>query len=118
MQDWELLRALDELHDNVAIPRDVEYVLIARTRDRAEQVADFLRRQCEARAIVREFDSEFTILVTIHMPVRRQIALSVSGFMVCVCRMYGLEYDGWSCVPQNPRRAVLRAVPMAALAPS
>ncbi len=117
-RDWELLRALEKLHDNVAIPRDVEYALISRTRDCAEQVADFLRRQCDARAIVREFDGEFSLLITLHMPVRPPIALSVSGFMACVCRTFGLEYDGWRCQPQVPPRAVSDRLSLSAGAPS
>jgi hypothetical protein len=98
--DTDLLLSLDEKGDHFASPRDVEYFFWASDREKAELLADFVNDYRYGRAEAQESDHKFSVLVTVNMPIQQHELLAVSGFMVCLGELYGLEYDGWGCVVQ------------------
>lgn len=98
--DTDVLRALDERGDDLAVPRDVEFLLRAPSAEKAETVADFINDYQYGEAVAQTSEDGHSVLVTVHMPIQQHAILSVSGFMVCVCHLFGLEYDGWGCVVQ------------------
>lgn len=95
--DTEVLRSLDSNGDRFAILRDVDFLIRAVSRENAEIIAGFINEFSYGIASVQESEGEFSVLVIINMPVTQQVILSVSGFMVCVARLFGAAYDGWGC---------------------
>lgn len=98
--DVELLRKLDSQGDRFGIFRDVEFLLRAPTADKAITVASFINEHQYGVATPQDLEASPSVLVVVHMPVEQHILQSVSGFMVCVSQLFGLEYDGWGCVVQ------------------
>jgi hypothetical protein len=98
--DVELLRKLDSQGDQFRIFRDVEFLLIAPTAEKANLVASFINEYQYGVATPQDLETSPSILVVVHMPIEQHILHSVSGFMVCVSQLFGLEYDGWGCVGQ------------------
>ncbi len=94
--DHELLVANDRLGDDFSIPRDVEFVLRAPDAERAELVASFINDFRYGDAEARSDEDGHSVFVTINMAPEQPIILSVSGFMACLCELYGMKYDGWS----------------------
>ncbi|PRF97434.1 ribonuclease E inhibitor RraB [Burkholderia ambifaria] len=99
--DVELLRVLDADGDNFSIPRDVEFLLKGPTEEKASIVANFINDYQYGRAEVLQWEQVHRVLVVINMPIQQPNILSVSGFMACLCLLYGMEYDGWSCLAQK-----------------
>jgi hypothetical protein len=65
-------------------------------------VASFINDHGSGVASVNDPEG-LAVLVVIRMPIDQSVILSVSGFMVCLSRLFGLEYDGWGCVAQATR---------------
>ncbi len=101
MADADVLRSLDEQGDDVTAPRDVDFLLRAPSRDKAELAADFINDYRYGRANVEEDEDNCSVLVIINMPVTQHVILSVSGFMACVAELFELEFDGWGCEIQE-----------------
>jgi hypothetical protein len=59
----------------------------------------FVDTQMES-ASVQERDGQHNVLVIINMAIQQSAILPISGFMGCLCALFGLEYDGWGCVAQ------------------
>lgn len=100
--DTDVLRLLDSQGDRFSTYRDVELLLRAPTAERADLVASFINDHGYGVARA-QYGEEPSVLVVLHMPIEQSVLLSVSGFMVCVSRLFGLEYDGWGCVAQMTR---------------
>jgi hypothetical protein len=100
--DTDLLRLLDSQGDRFAVPRDVEFLMRAPSVEKAELVASFVNDHSYGKATVQAGENP-AVLVVICMPIEQDIIMSVSGFMVCLSRIFGLEYDGWGCVAQAER---------------
>jgi hypothetical protein len=98
--DTDLLRTLDSQGDHFATPRDVDFLLRAPSKEKAEIVSGFINDHQFGTASLQEQDGQYCVLVIINMAIRQQAILSVSGFMGCICALFGLEYDGWGCVAQ------------------
>ncbi|WP_043957374.1 ribonuclease E inhibitor RraB [Lysobacter sp. A03] len=101
--DVELLRRLDSQGDRFGLPRDVEFLLRCPTAEKAEIVASFINEYQYGVAVEQDLETSPSVLVTVHMPIEQHALLAVSGFMACVCELYGLDYDGWGCVAQSAR---------------
>lgn len=102
MADVDVLRSLDEQGDDVTAPRDVDFLLRAPSRDKAELAADFINDYRYGIANVEENDEgSCSVQVIINMPVTQHVILSVSGFMACVAELFELEFDGWGCEIQE-----------------
>jgi len=99
--DTELLRKLDAQGDQFGVTRDVEFLLRAPTADKARTVASFINDYQYGVATPQDLEASPSVLVVVRMPVEQHILQSVSGFMACVCQLFGLEYDGWGCVVQT-----------------
>ena len=35
---------------------------------------------------------------SIHSPTTEHVTMTLSAFMVCLSKLYDLDYDGWGCV--------------------
>lgn len=99
--DINVLRALDQQGDIFSAHRQVNFLLRAESRDKAQLVAGFINDYQFGVATANEDETGHSIQVIINMPVEQNIILSVSGFMTCIAELYGLEYDGWGCSAQT-----------------
>ena len=100
-QDSLLLVGNDEKGDVFSVPRDVDFLLYAKDKSKAELVRDFINDNCYGEATYSETDGNHRISVVIHMPTTQNVLNSVSGLMTCIAVLYDLEYDGWGCVLQT-----------------
>lgn len=100
--DTDVLRLLDSQGDRFSTHRDVEFLLRAPTPGKASLVASFINEHSFGVATLNDGEG-LSVLVVIHMPIEQSVLLSVSGFMVCLSRLFELEYDGWGCVAQAAR---------------
>jgi hypothetical protein len=99
--DIDVLRSLESNGDVFTTFREVDFLLIAPTQEQAEVISDFLNDHHYGKATCSEVDGKFHVQVFIHMPVTQAVIACVSGFMACVARMFGANYDGWGCVAQR-----------------
>ena len=95
--DTDVLRSLDANGDNFTAPRDVDFLIRAPSKEKAETIAGFVNDFSYGNARVQEHEGEFSVLVIVNMPVTQSVILSVSGFMLCIANLFGGEYDGWGC---------------------
>ena len=98
--DTDLLRTLDGHGDRLSVPRDVVFLLRAPNADKAIIVASFINEHQYGVATTQDLEESPSVLVTVHMPVEQHLILSVSGFMACICELFGMDYDGWECTVQ------------------
>ncbi len=98
--DTDVLRSLDSQGDNFARARDVDFLLRAPSREKAEAATGFINDFQFGVAALQEVDGQYSVRVIINMAIQQHAILSVSGFMGCICALFGLEYDGWGCVAQ------------------
>lgn len=99
--DTDLLRRLDEQGDLFDVPRNVDFLLRSPSAEKASLVAGFINDYQYGVATPQESEGEHSVLVVVHMPIQQHSILAVSGFMACVCQLFGLDYDGWACVAQT-----------------
>jgi len=100
VSDTDLLRKLDGQGDRFAVPRDVEFLLRAPSAEKATAVASFINDYQYGVATAQDLEDSPSVLVVVHMPIEQHAIQSVSGFMACICELFGLDYDGWGCVVQ------------------
>jgi hypothetical protein len=101
--DTELLRSNDGLGDAFAKPREVDFSFETRERDRAEDFAEFVNgKQYGIAKVTTLEDGQFRVLVLITMPITQHLICSVSGFMLCLSRIFQIDYQGWGSVVQKP----------------
>jgi regulator of ribonuclease activity B len=100
VSDTDLLRKLDGQGDRFGVPRDVEFLLRAPSAEKATTVAGFINDYQYGVATAQDLEDSPSVLVVVHMPIEQHAIQSVSGFMACVCELFGLDYDGWGCVVQ------------------
>jgi hypothetical protein len=99
--DVDVLRALKEQDDNFGLFRDVDFLLRAPSREKAELVVGFINDYQYGTATPVENDGSHSVRVIINMPVTQNVILSVSGFMTCIAALYGLDFDGLGCTAQT-----------------
>ena len=97
-EDTQLLIKNNELGDDFSIPRDVEFVLRVREKEKAETISSFVQDNQYGVPHIEEAENDFRVVVTISMPITQQVLCSVSGLMGCLSEIFGAEYDGWGCV--------------------
>lgn len=100
--DTELLRSIDKLGDAFATPREVDFSFVTRKRGRAVDFAEFVNGKQYGVAKVTEFETDFQVLVLITMPITQHLICSVSGFMLCLSRVFQIDYQGWGSIVQKP----------------
>lgn len=102
VQDSRLLVKNQQIGDRSQVPRDIDFVLYAKDEAKAKLVASFVadyrygRPSLEGRIDGRG-EYSWRLLVTIHSPTTENVAMTLSAFMVCLCELYDLDYDGWGC---------------------
>ncbi len=102
LADNDLLRKNDALGDVFDRPRQVDFAFKTNDREKADVVCEFINGKNFGSAHVEEgADGLFRVLVAILMPINQNLLCAVSGFMVCLSRLFAIEYDGWGSVIQK-----------------
>jgi hypothetical protein len=94
-QDTELLIQNDGKGDNFQVPRNVDFIFYAPTKEKADVVASFINDNRYAEASYDDVEGQFRILAVVHMAPTQHVLCSVSGLMACVAKIFSVEYDGW-----------------------
>jgi hypothetical protein len=101
--DTELLRQNDKLGDIFTIAREVDFAFETGDREHADDFAEYVNGKSFGTAAVSELaDGRFRVLVLITMPITQHLIGCVSGFMLCLSRLFQIEYMGWGSVVQKP----------------
>ena len=101
--DTDLLRKNDKMGDIFTIAREVDFAFETADRERADDFAEFLNGKSYGKATVRKItDNDFRVIVLITMPITQHVIGCVSGFMLCLSRLFQIEYLGWGSVIQKP----------------
>jgi hypothetical protein len=101
--DTDLLRKNDKLGDIFTTAREIDFAFETDDRERADDFADFVNGKSYGKAAVRKItDGHFQVLVLITMPITQHVIGCVSGFMLCLSRLFQIEYLGWGSVIQKP----------------
>lgn len=98
--DTDLLLKNDARGDDFSVPRDIDFLLVAPDEEKAILVRDFITDNQYGAATVQAHGDGFGILVVIHLAPQQNVLCSVSALMVCICKLFDIEYDGWGCVLQ------------------
>ena len=103
LADTDLLRKNDKLGDVFTTAREVDFAFETGDKQRAEDFAEHVNGKSYGTAAVRQVeDGRFQILVLIAMPITQNVIGCVSGFMVCLSRLFQIDYLGWGSVVQKP----------------
>jgi hypothetical protein len=97
-EDTQLLFKNDSLGDQFAIPRDVEFLLVAKDEFKASTVCSFIN---DNQYGIARVDDGFNIFVVVRMSIEQNILCSVSALMACLGEMFDVEYDGCGCELQK-----------------
>jgi len=95
--DTDVLRELDQNGDEFSKFRQVDFLVVAPSPDKALAIRDFINDFSYGKASVSDLNDSCSVHVAIDMPVQQSIILCVSGFMACVAQLFGAELDGWEC---------------------
>jgi Regulator of ribonuclease activity B len=102
LADTDLLRKNDKLGDVFTIAREVDFAFETTDRQRADDFAEFVNEKNFGKAAVSEIaDGHFRVLVLITMPITQHVIGCISGFMLCLGRLFKIDYLGWGSVVQK-----------------
>ena len=102
VSDTELLRKNDELGDIFTLAREVDFAFETVDRQRADDFAELVNGKSYGKAAVTKLtDGRFRVLVLITMPITQHLVGCVSEFMLCLSRLFQIEYLGWGSVVQK-----------------
>ncbi len=100
--DRELLLIKDTAGDVFNTPREVDFAFDTNEKESAKDFADFVNGKSYGTAELSEIEpGHFRVVVLITMPINQNIINSVSGFMLCLSRLFRIDYLGWGSVNQN-----------------
>ena len=100
--DTDLLRKNDKLGDIFTTAREVDFAFETKDKQRADDFAEFVNGKSYGNVAVRKItDDNFQVLVLITMPITQHLIGCVSGFMLCLSRLFQIEYLGWGSVVQK-----------------
>jgi hypothetical protein len=103
LADNDVLFKNDAEGDIFTKSRDVDFAFKAVEKENAEDLCAFINGKNFGKASVTQADGGlYWVIVVIHMPITQNVVCSVSGFMVCLGRLFRVEYDGWGSVMQIP----------------
>lgn len=94
--DIELLNVIKSQGDNATIARELEFSLISKCKEDAENAASFIQKNHFGETKLFEVEGNHVLFVFVKMPLQMNAVLSVSGFMSCVSNIFNLQYDGWA----------------------
>ena len=101
--DNDLLRKNDAMGDKFDDPRDVDFAFKTNDKQRADDLSEYINGKNFGNAsVAAAVEGEYGVLCVIHMPINQPLLCSVSGFMVCLSRLFQVEYDGWGSIIQKP----------------
>jgi regulator of ribonuclease activity B len=99
VEDSRLLVHIQGAGDRAELPRDIDFVLYARDEEKARLVANFVSDYRYGRPSVERSEDNGVVLwrlvITIHAPTTENVVMTLSAFMVCLSRLFNLDYDGW-----------------------
>ena len=103
VSDTDLLRKNDELGDIFTVAREVDFAFGTVDRERADDFSEYVNGKNFGTASVTKLtDGGFRVLVLITMPITQHLIGCVSGFMLCLSRLFRIDYLGWGSVIQKP----------------
>ena len=103
LEDEKLLRQNDRLSDVFTTAREVDFNFETGDAQRANDFAEFVNVKNFGKATVTTIaDGHFQVLVLITMPITQHVIGCASGFMVCLSRLFQIDYLGWGSVVQKP----------------
>ena len=97
--DTDVLRRLDQQGDHFEVSRNVDFIFVTNSSDKAAVIRDFINDHHFGEATLEDDPCE--VRVVVYMPVTQHVILSVSGFMSCIAELFDAELDGWGCVAQQ-----------------
>ena len=100
--DLDLLRSNDAHGDDFAKSRTVDFAFKTHDKERADDLCEYINGKNFGKAHVREDQDLFWVISKIEMPITQNLVFCVSGFMVCLSRLFQVEYDGWGSIIQPP----------------
>jgi hypothetical protein len=101
--DTDLLRKNDEHGDIFTTAREVDFAFETADKESAADFAEFVNGKNYGKAAVSKLpDGRFRVLVLITMPITQHVIGCVSGFMLCLSRLFQIDYLGWGSVVQKP----------------
>lgn len=101
--DTDLLIRNDQSGDRFTTSRTVDFAFNTYDEQKARDFADFINEKSYGRTEITRLDKDgFRILVFIDTPITQNLILCVSGFMLCLSRLFTIEYDGWGSIIQKP----------------
>ena len=95
--DTDVLRSLNANGDDFSKFREVDFLLIAPSPDKAQVICSFINDHSYGCAKLAGHADSCNVQVLINMPVEQPIILCVSGFMACIAHLFGGRLDGWGC---------------------
>jgi len=102
LADTDLLRKNDAMGDTFTKAREVDFAFETKDKQRADDFAEFVNGKSYGNATVRKIrDDNFQVLVLVTMPITQHLIGCVSGFMLCLSRLFQIEYLGWGSVVQK-----------------
>ena len=99
--DVDVLRSLASQGDDFTRFRDVDFLIVAPSKEKAETICGFVNDYQYGRANTQESDDGHQVLVIINMPVTQSVITCVAGFMSCAAHLFGGSLDGWGCSVQR-----------------
>jgi hypothetical protein len=102
VSDTDLLRKNDGLGDIFTTAREVDFAFETADKQRADDFAEFVNGKSYGTAATTDLkDGRFRVLVLVTMPITQHLIGCVSGFMLCLSRLFQIDYLGWGSVVQN-----------------
>jgi hypothetical protein len=99
--DRDLLIKNDEAGDDFNKPREVDFSFVTNDGTRAKDFVEYVIGKSYGNAQMSETEpGVFRVLVLINMPINQNIINCVSGFMLCLSRLFQIDYQGWGSVVQ------------------
>ncbi len=101
--DTDLLLSNDKHGDILPTSRKVDFAFNTDDEQKANDFAEFIKEKSYGRTEITSLDQGgFRILVFVDMPITQNLILCVSGFMLCLSRLFTIDYDGWGSIIQKP----------------
>ena len=99
--DVDVLRSLASRGDDFSRPRDVDFLILAPSKEKAEVICGFINDYHYGNATTQESGDGHQVLVIVNMPVTQSVISCVAGFMSCAAQLFGGSLDGWGCTVQK-----------------
>lgn len=99
--DNDLLIQNDRQGDVFTTSRSVDFAFKTTDRVKADDLCDYVNGKNFGLARVDEGEGGLLwVTVVIDMPITQNVVCCVSAFMLCLSRLFLVDYDGWGSVIQ------------------